>query len=138
MQPADASTPTGPLGHHMSCDFFIGPDVMKDMRSFRFTCRIDDLKWVMDLTFPRDPATGRVRTLDAAKAMNIRAASQYDVATAPVYDSMTALLMNVKEISDLATTGSIVDETSGVAATAAARAASLGIPTNSVTPAKYL
>ena len=108
------------------------------MRSFRFTCRLDDLKFVMDRTYPVDLGSGRLRVLDDDNHLDIMAASRYDAATAPAFDTMEELLMHVKEINDLATTGCIVATSSITRAESDVRAARLGIPVGAAKMAQYL
>ena len=137
-KPADSSTPFGPLGHHMSCDFLVGPRIPEDMRSFRFTCRLEDLKYVMDKSYPLEPGTGRIRMLNSYNQFDDAAISRYDAATAPAFDTMEELLMNVKEINDLTTTGGIVAAASATRTAADARAQQLGIPVGAAKMAHYV
>ena len=99
---------------------------------------MEDLKYVMDKSYPLEPGTGRIRMLNSYNQFDDAAISRYDAATAPAFDTMEELLMNVKEINDLTTTGGIVAAASATRTAADARAQQLGIPVGAAKMAHYV
>ena len=122
----------GPLGHHFSCDLVVGPT--SKLVSFRFTCREEDYKYVMDKTYPLD-AHGRQRLLDSH--FNFDPAITPYTPAVPAFESLPELLMSIKEVNDIATTGAVLPPSPGAARADAAMQA-IGVPAARACFAMYL
>ena len=61
---------------------------------------------------------------------------RYDEARVPAFDTMADLLMNIKEIKDISTTGSVAG--AGSSAARAEVAAAIGVPVTSIGFGVYL